>query len=340
VLTLTSNGTLALSDLSGSEVVTRLPEFGRYNKVPPSMAIDGRYLVAPNGTVIAINGRRLTTISTHAVATARESPADPDPFADHDGALVLTDAGGGADGTAAAHITVVSLATGRRMSLGIANTAAGDPQQAGAFVSVASGPTPPPDVAGVVSGPPLIPDGRVELRDSGRPTVVLATAATLNRALGQAGRTPVALTPYPSPDGDHVAISVTDATGAGSSEGVVIVDRSGRVGPVLPAAVGPAPGEVVTWSPSGSALAYGTPGLGTSGLAVWAPGRPPIIRPSPTPGDQPVRCLWSPNGTSVICETFLPTGTLGWNTAGARGGPITAIAAPGPLLAWLEAGPP
>lgn len=330
VLTVSASGTLEVSDPSGGHV-TPLPALGRYGNAPPSVSLDGRYLVAANGSLIAINGPRLVIVPTHAVPSARESPAAPDALADHDRALVLTT-------TPAGQVSVVSLATGGAVSLGVADAVAGDPQQPGAFVSVASGPTPPPAVAGVASGPPLIPDGRVELRDSGRRTVVLATTASLEQALGDRSRDPVALAPYPSPAGDRVAISVTDATGAGSSEGIVIVSRTGRIEAALPASLGPAPGGEPAWSPTGNTLAYGAPGLASSGLAVWTPGRPPVIRPDPTPGDQPVRCVWSPNGASIMCEMFLPGGTLDWDTAAADGGRIAAFAAPGPLLAWLRTG--
>jgi hypothetical protein len=326
VLTLSTSGILAVTNVDGSHQAL-LPALGRYNSEPPSVTLDGRYLVAANGTVIALDGRRLATVATHAVPAAQQSPAYPDSLADHDQQLVLTAIG---------RVSLVSLATGHATSLGVADAVAGDPQQAGVFVSVASGQ--PAPTSGSNPGQPLIPDGRVELRDSARPTMVLATAVSLNRALGYAPGEPVALAPYPNPAGDLVAISVTVATGTNTTEGVVTVDRSGRVRSILPAGLDPLAGEELNWSANGNALAYGAPGSGSSELVVWVPGSPPSARADPTPGDQPIRCLWSPTGTSILCETLLPGGTLDWDVAGAGGGPVSAFPAPGPPLAWLPAG--
>jgi hypothetical protein len=301
------------------------------------VSVDGRYLVAANGTVIAINGRGLAIVSNHAELTTDAQPAFPDSLADHDQALVLDHQGrSGASASTNGQVAVVSLATGNAVSLGVADSVAGDPQQVGVFVSVASGQAPP--APGPYPNPPVPPDGRVELRDVGRPTVVLASAATLNRALGNQVGEPVTLAPYPSPTGDRVAISVMSASGADSSEGVVIVDRFGRLESIVPSALGPGAGEEPTWSPSGDALAYVTAATVSSGLAVWRPGQQPTIRADPTAGDHPVRCVWSPNGASILCETLLADGTLDWDVTGARGGSIAAYGAPGPALAWLTAG--
>ena len=93
----------------------------------------------------------------------------PDPFADHERAVVMLRDFGDPTHSASNPISVVSIATGRSVSLGTGDQVAGDPAAKGAFAAVAA----PARVsaAALTSNP----DARVVLRDAGRPQAVLAT---------------------------------------------------------------------------------------------------------------------------------------------------------------------
>jgi hypothetical protein len=328
-----TNDALALSEVDGTSM-TSLASLGHYPNQGLAMTADGRYLVASGGTVIAVHGAMLSIQPTHAVVTAQQTTTGPDPMADHDQDLVIVQQSGSGP------VSVVPLATGKPVGLGTADVAEGDPQQAGVFVSVPSGPAGPP---GPLTGGPvqsqLPPDGSIELRDAGRPAVVLATASSLNRALGENPARHVTLAPYPSPDGNRVAITVTDASGTSLTEGIVVIDRGGHLEYTLPAGSDPAAGQGLAWSPDGRSLAFVAIGPSSSAVVVWAPGRPPMARADPTPGDMPLHCLWAPDGSTVLCATFLADRTLDWNVAGANGGPVLAITAIGQPVAWLPSPP-
>jgi hypothetical protein len=327
IVLLGSNDELALSEVDGTHM-TFLVSLGHYPNQGLAMSADGRYLVTSGGTIIGVHQGRLSIQPSQAKVGAQLATTAPDPLADHDRDLVLVQqAGTGA-------VAVVPVATGKPVELGVADVAEGDPQQAGVFVSVPTGRLLPQTGTSYyqVSVPP---DGRVELRDVGHPSVVLATASWLNRALGQGPARQVALAPYPSPDGNRVAITVMDASGSFNNEAIVILDRNGRPEYTLPAGLGPAAGQGLAWSPDGRSLAFVAIGAASSAVVVWTPGRPPITRVDPTPGDMPLRCLWAPDGSAVLCATWLADRSLDWNVADAGGGPVLAITAIGQPVAWL-----
>jgi hypothetical protein len=330
IILLGTNDALALSEVDGT-AMTPLGSLGHYPNQGLAMSPDGRYLVASGGTVIAVHGMGLSIQPTHAVVAAKQMTAWPDPLANHDQDLVIIPQSGSGP------VSVVPLATGKPVALGIADVAEGDPQQAGAFVSVPSGPPGPPiPQTGGSPQSQLPPDGWVELRDAGRPAVVLATASSLNRDLREAPARKVALAAYPSPDGNRVAITVTDASGVFNSEAIVVIDRRGHLEYTLPASAGPGAGLGPAWSPNGQSLAFVAVGPASSEVVVWTPGRPPLSRADPTPGDEPLHCLWAPDGSAVLCATFLADRTLDWNVVSASGGPVVAITAIGPPVGWLR----
>ena len=111
---------------------------------------------------------------------------------------------------------MISIATGRSVSLGTGDQVAGDPAAEGVFAALTA---PPRASAAVLTGNP---DARVVLRDAGRPQAVLATAGALSHAVGLARSLPVSLAVYPAPSGAEVAVTVRPAAG-GSDGGLVIL---------------------------------------------------------------------------------------------------------------------
>src|SRR5262249_61199146 len=108
------------------------------------------------------------------------------------GALVCL-ADSGAPQGASNPMGVASVATGREVSLGAGRRVAGDPQARGVFVSV---PAPPRPSAATARASP---DSGIALRDAGRRPVLLASAAHLNRDLGEPAHGPASLPTYPPP---------------------------------------------------------------------------------------------------------------------------------------------
>ena len=185
-------------------------------------ALDNRYLSLGNGQVVATGPTRVPALASTRVGLfpGDQNSGFIEPFADHDREMVVLLGAFNTDTDFV--VSEVSLATGRSVPLGIAHQAAGDPRGRGVFVSIAG------QVAPTTSVTDVSPDTRVELREAGGPARVLATAAAINRALGQDPRLRVALTPYPNPSGSRIAVTVQPQIG-GSTSGVVIMTRAGRV---------------------------------------------------------------------------------------------------------------
>src|SRR5258708_33465373 len=91
----------------------------------------------------------------------------------------------------------------------------------GAFVSGAA----PPGAS--ATGTQVSPDSRVELRNAGQPALVLATAGSLNRDLGQGRNDPVQLIPYPDPSGDTIAVEGVAASDSQGGGRVVVLKQAG-----------------------------------------------------------------------------------------------------------------
>jgi hypothetical protein len=251
----------------------------------------------------------------------------PDPFADHERFVVmLTDYG---DPTASASnpISVISIATGRSVSLGTGDQVEGDPVARGVFAVLAA----PPRGSAVALQ--TNPDARVVLRDAGRPQGVLATAGALSHAVGLARSLPVSLAVYPAPSGAEVAVTVRPASG-GSDGGLVILSRSGQIITALRArgGAGPAVG-VPVWSVSGRALAYLSASTsGAPALSVWSAGGRVSTSPLPSSAGRYGTCVWSPDSRSVLC----PAGSGSqWVVAPAAGGQPAVARGPGSPVAWL-----
>ena len=96
----------------------------------------------------------------------------PDPFADHERAVVMLADFGDPTFSSSNPISVVSIATGRSVSLGSGDQVAGDPAAAGVFTTVSRA------ARGGCGLGRTTPDARVVRRDAGRPPVLLVTAGS------------------------------------------------------------------------------------------------------------------------------------------------------------------
>ncbi len=326
VVFVTPAGELALANPDGSHL-TRASSFGAVgNSVGASP--DDHYLSLLNGQVISVRpGPELASYPAKVQLSSLTTVALPDPFADHERAVVMLSDFGDPTQSASNPISVVSIATGRSVSLGTGDQVEGDPAADGAFATVTA---PSRASATVLTGNP---DARVVLRDAGRPQAVLATAGALSHALGLARNLPVSLAVYPAPSGAEVAVTVRPAAG-GSDGGLVILRRSGRIITTLRArgGTGPAPG-VPVWSVSGRALAYLSASTsGAPALSVWSGGGRISISPLPSSAGRYGTCVWSPDGRSVLCPA---AGGSEWVVAPAAGGRPAVARGPGFPVAWL-----
>ena len=272
-------------------------------------------------------GPELASYPAKVQVSSNITAALPDPFADHERAVVMLRDYGDPTQSATNPISVVSISTGRSVSLGTGDQVAGDPAAEGAFAALTA---PPRASAAVLTGNP---DARVVLRDVGRPQAVLATAGSLSHAVGLARSLPVSLAVYPAPGGAEVAVTVRPAAG-GSDGGLVILSRSGRIIKRLPArgGTGPALG-VPVWSVSGRALAYLSASTGGApALSVWSGGGRISTSALPSSAGRYGTCVWSPDGRSVLCPAG---GGSEWVVAPAAGGRPAVARGPGSPVAWL-----
>lgn len=334
-----ANGDLALADPDGTHVTT-LSELGTVGQATTASP-DDRYLLAAGGEPISISsGPRLTPHPSQAqVTSSNGGTAQFDPFADHDQDTILLQDYGDPTSSVQNPVWVASFATGKAVSLGAADEAAGDPQTAGAFVSVAA-----PPVASTMSTQ-VNPDSEIDLRVAGQPPVVVATAAAINSDLGVVNE-PVALIPFPDPAGDKILVVVRAAAQAAFG-GLVVLSRSGQMlGATAPSMLGGFIGEPA-WSPSGRALAYvdfspvgQASGQGSTGnvLVIWPTGEQPTrisFRTSSSQGrPRGGRCVWSPGGSAVLCSAAEQAG-YEWVVAKTGARSVTVVPGPGQPVAWL-----
>lgn len=297
----------------------------------PDPTSDGRFLVTGDGTVIALSHTGMAVVHTAvSLDLSTQQPAAGDALADHDQAMVVLSQLATGAYTSSPHAGVTVLSSGRATDLGVADIAAGDPTALGVFASV---PVPglPPASTSVSSHQA---DTRVELRDVGARPVVLATSAALSQAVGLAAGDPVSLAPMPDSAGDRIAISVAPVTGLGG-EGIVVVDRRGHVLGAVPASEGAPSGYGISWAPTDDSLAFPVMTAGGAGIATWTIGGALTVRPGPVDSALPGQCLWSPDGSTILCVVLEAGNQPVWELAKADGGPITVLPAAGSLLSWL-----
>ena len=328
VVVVTTSGSLALANPDGSH----LARAGGLGNVGDAVAAspDNRYISLLNGQVISVRpGPSLASFPGKVELSSNTTVPLPDPFTDHERAVVMLADFGDPTFSSSNPISVVSIATGRSVSLGSGDQVAGDPAAAGVFTTVTA-PLPATAVSVRTS-----PDARVVRRDAGRPPVLLAKAGELSHETGLPRRLAVSLAVYPSPSGAEAAVTVRPAAG-GPVGGLVILTRSGRTVAALPAraGTGPAAGDPV-WSPSGTSLAYlSTSGSGASQLSVWSAGRPGVVSSAlPASAGRYGACVWAPDGTAVLCPA---AGGSEWVVARAAGGRPAVGRGPGLPVAWLR----
>jgi hypothetical protein len=334
-----ANGDIALADPDGTHV-TALSELGSLGQAVIASP-DDRYLLADNGEPISISsGPRLTPHPSQAqVTSSSNATAEFGPFADHDQDTILLGNYGDPASSVQNPVWVASFATGNAVSLGIGDEAAGDPQTPGAFVSVAA-----PPVASTTSTQ-VNPDSEIELRVAGQAPVVVATAASINSDLG-VENDPVALLPFPDPTGDKILVAVQPAV-QGAFGGLVVLSRSGQLlGATAPSQTGGFIGEPA-WSPSGDALAYVdfSPVVQANGqikagsnLVIWPPGGKASrtsFQTSSVDRSGGGRCVWSPDGSAVLCSAETQPGRYTWAIAKIGAQSVTVVPGPGLPVAWL-----
>ena len=324
---ITKDQNLVVSRPDGTHVVQVPSLAGVGQFVTP--ALDNRYLSLGDGQVATTSGRLPAMLHTKIYPFANGwQGANGAPFADHDTellAMLPNNYGPYNDNT----VSELSLATGRSTSFGDADTLAGDPQARGMFVSVGTK-VPLSQQAHSEN----LPDSSVQLRDAGHPAVLLATAAMLNRDLGQPAPLKVSLYPQPNTSGSEVAVEVSPVSGGGHA-GIVVLGRTGRVLGVVPASKGADSG--LSWSPSGSTLAFTVARSGGAALNIWAPGGQ--IRSLMLPGGGYELCFWSPDGKWILCAAPAdkkPNALFShWVIGKVGGGATTQVTGPGTPVTWL-----
>jgi hypothetical protein len=225
------------------------------------VAQDDRFLATSTGRLIAVHHN---TLGATEVAASIGNMA-LFGFSDHDTALVgLRPERPQARPT----VVIVGLTGGRTITLGNAAEVAGDPEGLGAFATVAAesqprGPPPPGGYAGEA-------DGRVELRDFGKPAVLLATSAEIEADVHQSPG-PANLGVFPDRQGDKVAVRVNPTATGDRGAAVVVLDRNGRLLGAIPAGSGPIEYSQPAWSPNGTTLVYPSIAVPVASIA-----RPPV----------------------------------------------------------------
>jgi hypothetical protein len=332
VLAETSSGELSLTDLrTGKEDLLKgAGEFGE----TLAISADDKFLIDPgSGKVLSLTDElHPVTVPDH-LSFAPNTTASY-PWSDHDTyVLVLPPAlsfGYAGNGDA----TLQSVQTGATIDLGVADDAAGDPQQAGAFFSVPASGTPP--VISNLQGP----DSQLVLANAGASTRVLASSAALTAVLGFAPETAVTLHPVVNPQGTIVAVEVAAENKAQSPSGVVVLGRAGQVLGAAPIIGGGS--TVMSWSTAGTSLAFVSARASGPELVQWKIGAKAMMR-TPFPKRYFAdRCVWAPDNSAVLCGAFndlsrshsLGTPTESWVVFAS--GRAQVLGGRGLVLAWLS----
>jgi hypothetical protein len=331
VLAEASSGVLSLTDLrTGKE--DSLPGLGEFGEYPgPVVAADDKFAIDPgSGKVFSLTGDRLTTVPNQ--LTFFPNTTASYPWSDHDSYVLLlvppNTFGLAGNGEA----TLQSVQTGTTIDLGAADSAAGDPQQAGAFFSVLA-----PGAAPATSYQQG-PDSELVLADAGASPQVLATSAALTSALGFAPGTAVSLQPVVNPQGTMVAVQVAAENKAESPSGVVVLSRSGQV--LGSARITGGGSTAMSWSSDGTSLAL----VVGSNLVQWKIGAKVMTRTRLPQGfffDG--GCIWSPDNSAVLCAGYKintlsrnqPLGGSADSWVVIAAGHAHILAEHGLVLAWL-----
>jgi hypothetical protein len=326
-------GHLASAQPSGP-VTDTFPRLGNFQQQPPAASPDGRMLAGANGDLVAVDGGHPRPAHGNVSASFTYLTSMPgQPFADSNRYVVAMQPNANPRSLAPHTVQAVPVGQGHPVDLGVGAAAAGDPRSLGAFVidSVAG----PVSSSGVERGQP---DADVELRQSGRHPVVLATTSQLLEDVAAPAGTLVLLDPVVSPDGDYLAVTVLADQRGTFDGGLVLMDRAGKVMATAIYGVGPASDSASpAWSPDSRTVAYVTNGSRGDDLGLLGVSQSTLTQPLAT--GQPVsRCVWSPDSAAVLCSTATVPGTgraPQWLVALTHGGFVYQFTGAGYPLAWL-----
>jgi hypothetical protein len=143
---------------------------------------------------------------------------------------------------------------------------------------------------------------------------------------------------YPNPAGTAVAVVLNPPQGDARNVGVVVLDREGHVIGIVPPPIGPSEYTWPSWSPDGRSLAYPSASAEGTSLAIWHQSGQLLIRTAPDNAASFGYCLWSPDGSAILCPTD-QAAEDNWDQGGAGGGRLFATHAPGTPITWLPAAP-
>ncbi|MBV8463646.1 MAG: PD40 domain-containing protein [Acidimicrobiales bacterium] len=328
IIAVSNDGALGASDPDGTHLtaLSRWRAFGPGENPSVIASPDSHYLATAAGTVMAVDPREVAVVD-HPLSGPLGSNSAIVDFTDGDrGVVVMTSDGGPA---AAAQVWVVDLAHHHVTGLGSANEVAGDPSALGAFVTPVTALMP-------TEGPSPEPNTQVELRDTGRPRIVLATAAELNDDVGQPPGELLNLTVFPDRQGDKVAVLLNPINGGRTNSAMVVLGRSGNLLDVVDAAVGPIEYTTPSWSPDDRSIAYTSmteKGPAVIALQARAGSRPRIAGAVPSEAGP---CIWSPDGHWIACSSQQGS-MFRWLIVRASNMATYLMTGPGQALAWLPA---
>jgi hypothetical protein len=345
------SGMLGTAAPDGSHLV-RLTQVGALqgNDLPVA-ADDGRYLVNLEGQLVTMGPAGPTSISDLVDSAGQDVTAQASnlgwadvSFADSGRYVVATACNLASQVSQSWVADLIPAAGGRGRMLGTVTDATGDPASAAAIVS---GPVSSSAAtsASECYGPEITPDKAIELREPGRATRTIVTAAELKGVLGWPPATPVLLSADPDPRGSRLALRVVVDTlprQQAPRQAIVVVSRGGRILAHMPL---PAASGISQWSPDGQriALCRASPGAPSS-VTVWSPGQG--SRTIVLPGHHDVACnqlLWSPDGNQLIYAAQATGHGLtqadnlqhGWTVIDLSSGWVHDVVAPGQPAAWL-----
>lgn len=319
------DGTLFLSHPDGSHRTAM--------RLHPFVANAKPVLVEGDGEVVSLAQKGFSGALYAGPSSAVPAGGESDSFAD--GAKAVIVMAGEAGPGSSSPVSMVTLAAGDTISLGIANDAEGDPETLGAFVSLAAPDQTPEPTAGIDG----LADTEIALRDRGGRTVVLATTAQLDHDADQDPSEPINLTLFPDRDGTKIAVLLNPIGDREGNAAMVILDRHGHLLGTVGRGEGPTEYTTPYWSPDGDSLAYATFGSVGTTLAVLNRSYS-VATQALQPTTRLVGCTWSPQSTWVLCLAAFESSTESsdnWLLAENDGSlaPIYSFPATGNPVAWL-----
>lgn len=332
VLAENTSGELSLTDVrTGKEHLLKgAGEFGPGLAVSP----DDKLLFDPGSSKVLSLAEELNPVSVLNQLTFAPNTTASYPWSDHNSYVLQLPPALSYGYTGNGDATLQSVHTGAKIDLGVGDTAAGDPQQAGAFFSVPTSGTPP------ATSNRQGPDSELVLADAGAPTHVLATSAALIQTLGFAAGTAVTLQPMVNPQGTMVAVEVAADNKSQSPSGIVVLSRSGQM---LGAAQMTGGGStVMSWSTAGTSLALVGGSASGTYLVQWKIGAKALTRIPFPKKYYAQQCIWAPDDTAVLCSAYhfiargrpLVTPTESWIAFAS--GRAHVLGEHGQVLAWLS----